>query len=173
MWPCFELFCPHVYVGVNCCCLPDGETSMWIFFPMVNSRFDKLDMGLLVELSWSYLRWLIFSQHAWPRTLSHWPSTSVYSTMNEMQLVARVHLQQLILVSVDCWTRKWDEFEWRHEARSWEHCDRATPIHYLVVCGIQKLMLLLASRCSCQVLASCVVSQSVCLSQEASFYVTS
>ena len=30
---CFELFCPHVYVGVNCCCLPDGETSMWIFFP--------------------------------------------------------------------------------------------------------------------------------------------
>jgi len=29
--------------------------------------------------------------------LSHWPSTSVYSTLHVRQCVARVHLQQLIL----------------------------------------------------------------------------
>ena len=43
-----------------------------------------------VELSWQYLR-------RSTSILSHWPSTSVYSTLHVRQCVARVHLQQLIL----------------------------------------------------------------------------
>ena len=68
-------------------------------------------------------------------------------------------------LSVDCWAWEWDELDWRHEAWSWEHHHRAASVECRIVVGIQKFLLLL-------VVASFVVSQSVCLSRGVSFFVT-
>jgi len=75
-----------------CCQLSSTETD---------AQCDKLST-VVGRTKLTILATIDAQPTSWPCCLSHWATTSVYSTMRVRQRVARVHLQQPVLVGTQC-----------------------------------------------------------------------